>query len=416
LTDSLLAGGQLGKRLTDQSFEIYQPLRAEKDCVTCHTDWKPGRVCGVMSMRFSSSALREAEQSWVTFRHNFERTNAETAGFTIAAMIVILGLLVSLVIHFQLTVPLKRVAAALYAHAAEVTVAAGQVSASSNAVAEGATEQAASLQETSASLTQMAAMTRANADHTRTATELACATHTAANQGSAHIAELDLAIQEINASSDDISKIIKTINEIAFQTNILALNAAVEAARAGQAGMGFAVVADEVRNLAQRSAESARETESRIARALANSARCAERSRRVADTFKVILANATKVNELDADVVHSSEEQSHGIAQINTAVSQMDQVTQSNAASAEESAAAAEELTSQSATLRQSVGELLNLFGAAADSVAVSRNGSGKEPTVARTGRVSAPLLHPSSGNSGAAPKKIHPAEVFEDA
>jgi methyl-accepting chemotaxis protein len=231
-------------------------------------------------------------------------------------------------------------------------------------VAEGATEQAASLEETSASLTELSSMTKANCAHTRKATELAHATHAAADRGAGHMAELDHAIQDINASSDDIAKIIKTIHEIAFQTNLLALNAAVEAARAGEAGMGFAVVADEVRSLAQRSAQAAKETEGRIAGAIAKTARGAELSRTVTDTFKDILANARGVNELDAEVADSTAEQNHGLSQIHTAVVQMDKVTQANAASAEESAAAAAELNAQAATMRQSVAELLNLFGA----------------------------------------------------
>jgi methyl-accepting chemotaxis protein len=304
---------------------------------------------------------------------------------------VLLSLLVSLIVHYQMAVPLRRVAAALYDHAGEVNVAAGQVSASSEAVAEGATEQAASLQETSASLTELASITKTNAEHTLKATEQARDTHAAASNGAGHMAELDRAIQDINASSGDIAKIIKTIDEIAFQTNILALNAAVEAARAGEAGMGFAVVADEVRNLAQRSAQAAKETETRIAGALAKTARGAELSRRVSETFTGILANAAGVNELDLDVANSSAEQSQGIAQINTAVCQMDKVTQSNAANAEESAAAAAELNAQATTMKQSVAELLNLVGRARPAPAL------EPPPRARAGEIYAATAGPTS-------------------
>jgi methyl-accepting chemotaxis protein len=387
----LLAGSQVQKRLTDQSFEIYQPLPAEKNCLSCHTERKLDQVCGVMAMRFSSSALKSAQQSWVAFDLDFARTNAKAVGLTIIVMVVLLSLLVSLIVHYQMAVPLRRVAAALYDHAGEVNVAAGQVSASSEAVAEGATEQAASLQETSASLTELASITKTNAEHTLKATEQARATHAAASNGAGHMAELDRAIQDINASSGDIAKIIKTIDEIAFQTNILALNAAVEAARAGEAGMGFAVVADEVRNLAQRSAQAAKETETRIAGALAKTARGAELSRRVSETFTGILANAAGVNELDLDVANSSAEQSQGIAQINTAVCQMDKVTQSNAANAEESAAAAAELNAQATTMKQSVAELLNLVGRARPAPAL------EPPPRARAGEIYAATAGPTS-------------------
>jgi len=363
LKEPLYATGQLQKRRTEESFEIYQPVPADQICVSCHTELKPGQICGVMGMRFSAETLKTAEQSWTTFDRDFEKSNAETAGITMVAMVVILGLLVSLVVHYQMAKPLKRVAAALWDEADQVSAGSSQVSASSTAVAEGASEQAASLEETSASLKELTALTKNNADQAHAATTLAHATHATANKGAKDIAELHQAIQEINASSDNIAKIIKTINEIAFQTNILALNAAVEAARAGEAGMGFAVVADEVRNLAQRCAQAARETETRIEGAMAKTARSVELSQRVSDTFKEILVNAIGVDKLDADVSISSAQQSAGLSQINLAIGQMDKVTQGNAAAAEESADASEELNAQAASMKASVMELLQLVG-----------------------------------------------------
>ena len=172
---------------------------------------------------------------------------------------------------------------------------------------------------------------------------------------------MSAAMQAIKASSDDIGKIIKTIDEIAFQTNILALNAAVEAARAGEAGMGFAVVADEVRNLAQRSAQAAKETAAKIEGAIGSTAQGVEISAKVAAALNDIVAKVRQVDELVAEVASASHEQTQGITQINTAVGQMDKVTQSNAASAEESAAAAEQLSAQAETMKHSVQELINL-------------------------------------------------------
>ena len=169
------------------------------------------------------------------------------------------------------------------------------------------------------------------------------------------------AMEAIKVSSDDIAKIIKTIDEIAFQTNILALNAAVEAARAGEAGMGFAVVADEVRNLAQRCAQAAKETAGKIEGAIAKTGQGVDISSKVAAALNEIVTKVRQVDELVSEVASASREQTDGITQINTAVGQMDKVTQSNAANAEESAAAAEELNSQAGIMKQSVAELLQL-------------------------------------------------------
>ena len=213
-------------------------------------------------------------------------------------------------------------------------------------------------------------MTATNTEHARKATDLAKQTHVAAENGERHMQELDAAIQDINASSDDIAKIIKTIDEIAFQTNILALNAAVEAARAGEAGMGFAVVADEVRNLAQRSAQSAKETAAKIEGAIRKTARGAELSHRVSEAFKEILVNAQGVDQLDLDVANGSKELSQGISQLNAAVSG--------------GVVKAACLDGQAGVMKSAVTDLLNLIGAdrrtaVAQGVAQPRTGSGAE-------------------------------------
>jgi methyl-accepting chemotaxis protein len=258
---------------------------------------------------------------------------------------------------------LIRAASSLGQGSSQVVSAAGQVSSASQTLAEGASEQASSLEEAGASLEELSSMTKRNAGNARKADELAKQARSAADKGSADMQSMSAAMAAIKVSSDDISKIIKTIDEIAFQTNILALNAAVEAARAGEAGMGFAVVADEVRNLAQRSAQAARETAAKIEGAIVNTTQGVELSGKVAQTLNDIVAKARQVAELVAEVDSASQEQTQGLTQINTAVCQIEKVTQSNAASAEESAAAAQELNAQANAMKESVAELLQLVG-----------------------------------------------------
>ena len=256
---------------------------------------------------------------------------------------------------------LNRIAQDLARGAEQNSSAAAQVSASSQSLAEGASEQAASLEETSASLEEISSMTKRNAENANQAKELAAQTRAAADAGSTEMDEMKRAMDAIKASSDGISKIIKTIDEIAFQTNILALNAAVEAARAGEAGMGFAVVAEEVRNLAQRSAQSAKETAVKIEDSVQKSAHGVEICGKVATSLTEIVTKAREVDTLVAEIATASAEQTQGIGQVNNAISQMDKVTQSNAANAEESAAAAQELTAQTVGQRESVAALLSL-------------------------------------------------------
>ena len=244
-----------------------------------------------------------------------------------------------------------------------VSAASGQVSAASQALAEGSSEQAATLEEISSSLEELSSMTKSNAENAQAGKASAGHARSAAEAGVAEMQQMQVAMNAIQQSSNDISIIIKTIDEIAFQTNILALNAAVEAARAGEAGAGFAVVADEVRSLAQRSALAAKETEAKIAEATARSAQGVQLSTRVASGFGQILEKAREVDRLVAEVAKASQEQSSGLTQINQAVTQLDQVTQNNAAGAEETAAAATELNTQSANLRDAARELAELVG-----------------------------------------------------
>ncbi|MDR3456482.1 MAG: methyl-accepting chemotaxis protein [Verrucomicrobiae bacterium] len=336
----------------------------------------------------------------------------------VAVVLLLMALLASFLIAGSINRPIQRVSEVLDISADQTASAANQVSLASQTLAEGASEQAASLEESSASLEEMASMTQRNTDNAMKANELTRATRAVAERGSTDMEAMSAAMQSIKVSSDDIAKIIKTIDEIAFQTNILALNAAVEAARAGEAGMGFAVVADEVRNLAQRSAQAAKETAAKIESAIDKSAKGVEISGKIAAVLTEIVSQVRQVDELVAGVSGASREQTQGITQINLAVSQMDQVTQSNAATAEESAAAAEELNAQAITMKQSVEELLQLVGGNGRPATSSSHNhnqkisktapAAKRPGPANeNGRSNAPVRMPSTVSRNQMPPKM---------
>ena len=259
---------------------------------------------------------------------------------------------------------LRGAVASVSSVAEQVAAAAGQVSSASQMLAKGASEQAASLEETSASASEISSLTQRNREHARGAADLvghAVAQYAATDE---ELGRLLSAMGEVNESSGKISKIIKVIDEIAFQTNILALNAAVEAARAGEAGMGFAVVADEVRSLAQRCAVAAKETSSLIEDSIAKAGNGKTRVDQVAGAIQVLSSEAGKIKTLVDGVHLGSEEQARGLDGITQAMSHMEQTTQMTAASAEEAASASEELLAQSESLQGVCSELSALVGA----------------------------------------------------
>jgi methyl-accepting chemotaxis protein/methyl-accepting chemotaxis protein-1 (serine sensor receptor) len=260
---------------------------------------------------------------------------------------------------------MRQAVSALSAGAEQVASAASQVSSSSQSLAQGTSEQAASLEETSASSNEINSMAQRNTENSRSAAELVTSSQQKFIETNGALERMVGAMGEIKSSSDKIAKIIKTIEDIAFQTNILALNAAVEAARAGEAGMGFAVVADEVRNLAQRCAQAAKDTAVLIEESIEKSNDGRSKVDQVADAIRAVTDEANQIKILVDEVNMGSQEQARGIEQVSKAMTQMEQVTQKAAANAEESASAAEELTAQSKTLKDVIDQLIAMVGGA---------------------------------------------------
>ncbi|MDQ5987402.1 MAG: hypothetical protein CSYNP_03142 [Syntrophus sp. SKADARSKE-3] len=273
---------------------------------------------------------------------------------------VISSILLAIFLTRSITKPINSVTEGLNDASCLVASASAQVASSGQSLAQGAAEQAAALEETSASVEELASMTRQNAENAQQAKAMMTNAEKIVENVNHHMGNLAEAITEVMKSSEETGKIIRTIDEIAFQTNLLALNAAVEAARAGEAGAGFAVVADEVRNLAMRSAEAAKNTSNLIENTIKNVKHGHEATSITRDAFKENMEISTKIAALIDEIAAASSEQANGIGQINTAIANMDKVTQSQAATAEESASASEKLNAQAGQMK---GFVMDLYG-----------------------------------------------------
>ncbi len=384
---------------------VEDELVAQADLIVCNTE------------------LGEIEAVAAAFSHRAKQMAADVhreanlAAIAFILIAVLAGASLAFLITRGITKPLNRVISGLSQGAGQVTSASGQVAESSQSMAEGASEQASSLEETSASLEEMTSMTKQNADNAGQANTMAADANEAAEKGREAMTRMAEGINKIKTSSDETAKIVKTIDEIAFQTNLLALNAAVEAARAGDAGKGFAVVAEEVRNLAQRSAEAAKDTASLIEESQHNADNGVTVSEEVAGILEQIANGVGKVTQLVGEVSAASKEQTQGIEQISTAVTQMDQVTQSNAANSEEAASASEELSAQANELNDMVRVLTAIVGGDGESDASA--GSPRMRSGARPGQVAPPPARAKRtekalvAHGDAGQKIIQPAQVI---
>lgn len=293
--------------------------------------------------------------------------NKKDGAFANTVLIITLltsfGLLLSLglMISGMITKPIKQAVGELEGGAHQVAAASTQLSSASEQLAAGTSEQAAAVQETSSTLEETSSMVHQNRENTQQAAVLAKQAKQFAEQSNGEMGRMSVSMTELKNSSNEIAKIIKVIDEIAFQTNILSLNAAVEAARAGDAGKGFAVVAEEVRNLAQRSAQAAKDTAVIIESNINLSDASVDIAKSVKDSVESIGEQAAKVSDLLDEISVATNEQAQGVEQINKAVSQMEIALGTNAKTAEEAASASRELSSQAASVKDIVQTLLVL-------------------------------------------------------
>jgi methyl-accepting chemotaxis protein len=407
--DQFLSEYQQAADVSDHDKAVLDQILADRDAV--RTAWAPVRELSLELKNQDAFALfkTQTEPAFDKLKTDLQQEidyNKQIADATASESVAVtdntshlvnLSILVMLsacvaiafVIVRSLNRVLTNVADTLGEGAHHIVAATSQLASASQTLAQNANEQAASLQETSSALEQIGSMTKRNSESAQKAQTLSGETRLAAETCSQRTEEMQvamkaiqkastemaMAIHGITTSSNSVSKIISTIDEIAFQTNILALNAAVEAARAGEAGMGFAVVAEEVRSLAKRSADAAKETATMIEAAVTQSQRGVEvnskvtasiaevvqKANGVRDSLGNIVAKAREVDSVVSQITEASKEQHSGLEQINSAINLMNQVTQANAAGSEETASASEELTAQSIELRAGVDVLVKL-------------------------------------------------------
>ncbi|MDR2142427.1 MAG: methyl-accepting chemotaxis protein [Deltaproteobacteria bacterium] len=272
-----------------------------------------------------------------------------------------LSLIVSFVLVRAIVGPLTRITSELTEGAAQVDTTATELSQAAQKVSEGNSRNASALGQTSASLEELSSMTKSNSDNAFETQKLISKASDSVKNSETSLTQVLEAMNQIAVSGNEIGKIIKTIDEIAFQTNLLALNAAVEAARAGEAGAGFAVVADEVRNLAIRSADAAKSTAELIAKTITNIDSGNNLVKMTSNVFVELVEDVNKVSSLVGEVAEASKEQTIGLSQINSALTEMDQVSQTNATISEETASASSNLASEADHLNAQVRNLIHL-------------------------------------------------------
>ena len=370
--------------------------------------------------RLLNEVRAEAKNNLMTDKIMLDAAQSTKRNVSIVGLVAIaVAVVLAFIIASGIVRVLKSVSTQMLEGAGQVASASGQVSAASQSLAEGASEQAASIEETSSSMEEMASMTKQNANHAQNARSMMDESSRIIEKVNDHMEEMAKAVAEITSSSEETGKIIKTIDEIAFQTNLLALNAAVEAARAGEAGAGFAVVADEVRSLAMRAAEAAKSTSELIENTIGAVKKGSELTSLTKQAFKENVDIASKISNLIQEISAASQEQAEGIDQVNLAITQMDKVTQQNAANAEESASASEEMNAQAEQMKESAVELMELVGGANGNIAKKNHRGSAMTNPKKINKKSfLPKSAPKKGNSGTfsvAPQEVFPLDDEEE-